>query len=693
MSPITVGDCLCTRLMRVHADQRYSDVVKNGERAQVFAVFDEPRYLGLVTEKQAALFPGRIFADLVQVLRQFAPLEASLPLEVCLTRMQEGKEEFIPVADAAGDLAGVISRLSLFMGLSEAERRLRQEREVLIQRLEEEVGHHRMAAAVFEATSEGILITDAENRIVLVNRAFTDTTGYPLEEVRGRTPAMLSSGRHNRLFYDAMWEAVRASGGWSGEIWNRRKNGEIYPEWLHINVIRDADGEVVHHVGIFSDITLHKDVQRRLHSLAYYDPLTELPNRQLFLDRLEQAITHAQRDNAGFSLLFIDLDRFKDVNDSLGHAFGDKLLMDAASRIRDAVRASDTVARLGGDEFTVILEDEVTPEDAAGIARKIIKSFARPMQIDGRNLFVGASVGIARFPSDGDCSDALLKSADTAMYQAKEKGRGRYCFFTQDLNRRVTERLDMENALRTGLSAGDIHPVWQPQVRLTDGKMIGMEALARWHDAALGEVPPARFIPIAEEGGMILELSRQVLEQAALDIVDVLRQRPDVPLRFAVNLSAQQVRQDQAMEDILGVLTRHGIPPNRLELELTESALMGREHSAEEFLKSLGASGVQFAVDDFGTGYSNLAYLKRFAVQRLKIDKSFVQDLAEADNSRQIVTAIIGLAHSMGLSVIAEGVETEAQRDILQELGCDEAQGYLFGRPMALDELLRTPAL
>jgi diguanylate cyclase (GGDEF)-like protein/PAS domain S-box-containing protein len=687
MNVPTVGDSLCTRLLHVQADQRYRDVARNDEAAQVFAVFDEDRYLGLVTEKQAALFPGRIFADLT-VLRQPQPVAEGFDPWQVLKRLHGAQDDYLPVIDNAGNFVGAVSQISLLSALSEMARTLLQDRESLIEKIGVELRDHRIAAAVFDTTSEGILVTDADNIILLVNSAFTKTTGYSSDEVQGRHPSVLSSGRHDGEFYAAMWRSLRETGAWSGEIWNRRKNGEIYPEWLHINAVIDNDGVATNYVGIFSDISNQKHVQRHLHQLAYYDALTGLPNRQLFYDRIEQIIIRARREDAGFSLLFVDFDRFKNINDSLGHNFGDKLLQVAAQRLRESVRESDTVARLGGDEFTVILVDSDSERNVAATATKIVESFSQPLEVENHPIFLTASVGIARYPDDGSDAETLMRNADAAMYQAKDEGRSRYCFFTSLLNSQLSDRLDKESALRSSLHGEGLRLVWQPQVRLADRRLVGLEALARWHHPHFGDIPPAQFIPLAEEAGLMPEFGLWVLKEASANVTRLAEHHSIDALHFALNISALQVyRGDELKQGIQETLGKSGISLGNFELELTESTLMSRGSASEALIKELRDWGLLIAVDDFGTGYSNLAYLKRFAVHRLKIDQIFVRDLANDETSRQLVTAIVQMAHSLNIQVIAEGIETEEQHAILLALGCDEGQGFLYGRPMETDQL------
>lgn len=688
MTDFTIAGCLLTDLVRVQAEQRYRDTIGEGDTSRVFAVFEANQYLGLVTERQAALFPGRIFADLM-VMRQPDPIPQDASLDQALERMQDSNIDYLPVMDDQDRFVGAVSQASLFAALSEIEGRLRLEREDLIRRIEAELRDHRIAAAVFDSTSEGILVTDADNNIILINEAFTKTTGYSLEEVKGKRSDLLHSGRHDQNFFANMWRTLRETGEWSGEIWNRRKDGEIYPEWLNMNVVYNTGGQISHYVFLFSDLFNQKHIQRHLHQLAYYDALTGLPNRQLFYDRLGQAILQASRDNLEFALIFLDFDGFKDVNDSLGHGFGDRLLQAAACRLKEIVSENDTVARIGGDEFTVLLQSSEKQEDPSSVATRIIESFSRPFEVEKHRIFLTASIGIARYPQDGQDVDTLVKNADTAMYQAKEEGRNRYRFFTSQLNIEVSERLYLENSLRSSLQEGGLYLMWQPQVRLSDGGIVGLEALSRWRHPKLGEIPPSRFIPLAEKAGLMQALGSWALEAVAVDIANLSGIKKGLPLRFAVNFSAVQFYDgDTLKKNILDTLDRAELEPDQLVLEVTESIFMSRGHSVDAVLAELGSWGLQIAIDDFGTGYSNLAYLKRFAVHHIKVDQSFTRDLVEDATSRQLVTAIVQMAHSLNIKVIAEGVETQEQRDILFDLGCDEGQGYLFGRPMELSRLL-----
>ena len=546
-----------------------------------------------------------------------------------------------------------------------------------------------IAARLFEATPQGVLITDHQLRIIAVNPAFTATTGYSEEAVLGHTPSMLASGRHEANFYEAMWEGLESRGYWQGEIWNRRKNGEVYPEWLTITALRDDAGEVTHYAGIFSDLSAQEQVQERLRSLAYYDLLTDLPNRLLFRDRLRYAIAQARRDKHRLALMFLDLDRFKTINDTLGHSTGDALLRTVADRIKCHVRESDTVARLGGDEFTILLPNLGGKRDVTPVANKLIEVLASPMEVEGQNLYVTASIGIALFPDDGDDEESLLKHADTAMYRAKTSGRDNYQFYTAKMGQEVAERLELENDLREAMERQELDVHYQPQVDLESGHMVGMEALLRWHHPVRGDISPARFVPIAEESGLIIHLGEWVLRRALTDLKHwLLNGHPD--MRMAVNLSPLQLRQVDLPQRVALVLDELGLDSSHLELELTESMLVEDDQVTREVLGKLNAMGVRLAIDDFGTGYCSLSYLDQLDVDVLKIDRSFVQRMRTGRSCGTVTAAIVDLGHKLGLSVVAEGIETLEQLARVSASGCDVLQGFLLARPAADLTAMRT---
>jgi len=544
----------------------------------------------------------------------------------------------------------------------------------------------KLSAQVFSSGNEGMVITDAENRIVTVNEAFTRITGYTQEDVIGQTPAVFASGRHDRDFYRHMWRLLEENGSWSGEIWNRRKDGSVYPEWLNISTVRDEAGKLTHHIAAFSDITERKQAEARVRHLAEYDALTNLPNRVLMQDRTSQAIAAAKRSGGHLAVLFIDLDRFKNINDSLGHSVGDEVLCRVSERLTLVVRATDTVSRLGGDEFVILLPDLETPAQAATVAEKLLATLAQPIFAGGHELAVTPSIGIALFPEDGEDGATLLQNADAAMYCAKEQGRNNFQYFTREMNARVSQRLQIENDLRQAMQRQELLLHYQPQYNLANGSLVGCEALLRWQHPERGMVGPDRFIPVAEETGLILPIGHWVLREACRQAKAWQEQGlPLIPV--AVNISAVQFRQANLVELVESALAESGLAPRWLELELTESMLMedGERHSAT--LSRLKTMGVGLALDDFGTGYSSLAYLKRFSLDKLKIDRSFIRDLPEDAEDAAITTAIIDIARHLGLATVAEGVETEAQRSFLNTRGCSQMQGFLMARPMAAAQL------
>jgi two-component system CheB/CheR fusion protein len=542
-----------------------------------------------------------------------------------------------------------------------------------------------LAARVFDRAGEGIVVTDDKVNILTVNDAFTRITGYGVEEAVGRKPSMLQSGRHGADFYGAMWDALNAHGHWQGEIWNRRKNGEVYLEWLNINVVKDPSGKLMNYVGIFSDISVAKESQRRIEFLATHDPLTHLPNRTLFNDRLLVALNKARRHNHKIAVLFVDLDNFKLVNDTLGHEAGDKLVTLVAERLQECVRASDTVARLGGDEFAVLLE-ESDQNDINQSARRMIRLLAESMLIDGHEIFISASIGISVFPGDGDNPAALLKNADMAMYRAKEMGRNNYQFFSKEMRQAVEERHDFENGLRRALERQEFFLVYQPQVNLADNALVGMEALIRWQHPEQGLVSPDRFIPVAESCGLIDRIGEWVLQTAIRQILDWQR-RGLCPPRVSVNLSPRHFRKTHVPSLIRRYIASYKFDPILLCVEFTESTLLDDSDHTLAMLRDLRKLGVRLSVDDFGTGYSSLSYMRRYPIDEIKIDRGFVRDIASDPEARAIALAILAMARALGLQVVAEGIEEAVQFDVLRENGCEIGQGYYYAKPLPPDEI------
>ncbi|MCE5272175.1 EAL domain-containing protein [bacterium] len=552
------------------------------------------------------------------------------------------------------------------------------------QDITERVGYEqklKLFEKVFENTLEGILITDSAANILAVNASFQTITGYSSEEVTGRNPSLLRSDRHDAEFFSRMWNSLLQSGYWSGEIWNRRKSGEAYPEWLSISAIRDRHDKPVQYVAVFHDITEVKHKEEQIRIQAYYDALTGLPNRSLLKDRLSVAISHAQRTRQKLAVIFIDLDNFKHVNDSLGHQAGDQLLLGVADRLRRLTRREDTVSRLSGDEFLVVMT-ELTDERYALLAvERILEEFQKPFRISDHELLVTTSIGIAFFPEDSTEPEDLIRCADIAMYQAKKQGKNNFRLFTNEMNEKVIQRLSREENLRRALDQDELRVYFQPRLNAASGKVGGMEALSRWVKPDGQVIGPENYISLAEETGLILPLGERVIELACQETMKLAAAGyPD--LRLGVNLSPRQFSQKKILEKIKDILARTSFPPTRLVVEITESTLFEDVERTNNLLVELSELGVSLAVDDFGTGYSSLNRLKRLPIDELKVDRSFVMDLEQDPDDACIVRTIINMAKGLRMRVTAEGVETPGQLDFLVKSGCDEVQGFLFGRPM-----------
>ncbi len=543
----------------------------------------------------------------------------------------------------------------------------------------------RLSATVLEHIADGVMVIGVDGKIVAINPAFTQITGYTEAEALGQSSSLTSSPRHDSNFFQTLWTELVETGFWRGEIWNQRKNGEMYLEWLTVSAVRDDHGTTTHYVGVFSDITKVRESQDKLDHMAHHDPLTAPPNRLLFHDRVAHALQRAARDHQQLAILFIDLDRFKNVNDTLGHHVGDELLKQVASALEDRLRDGDTLARLGGDEFIVLLENVEGEFGAGHVAEKLMAMFEQPFMVSDYELFVTGSVGISLYPNDATDLNMLIRNADVAMYQAKARGRNGYQFYAPSMTGEGVERLRLEAMLRRSIEKNEIFLNYQPQVEIDSGRLIGVEALVRWENPELGAVAPVRFIPLAEDTGFINQLGKWVLYEACRQMVRWQQAGLYVP-KIAVNLSVKQFERGSIVNMVADILKETGLEPERLQLEVTESVIMNTG-DALVFINDLHSIGVGLAIDDFGTGYSSLAYLKQLPVQTLKIDRSFIKDISTDVNDEAIAIAIIQLGKSLNLSVIAEGVETEEQAAFLLRHGCNQAQGYFYSRPVLPDAL------
>lgn len=619
---------------------------------------------------------GSVFPDLEQFLKlDFAGIDAMVRRGEAIT----GKEirhvrrdgtpvdvslSLAPMRDEAGRAAGIMCIVE------DISRRMRDAEHLLL------------SGKIFENTQEGILVTDASGTILAVNQAFVAVTGYSVDDALGGKPNLLSSGRHTDTFYADMWQTLADKGQWRGEIWNRRKSGEVYPEWINISAIHDDAGNISHYVAIFSDITKVKENEERLRHLAHFDALTGLPNRFLFQDHVELALVQAARAGKQVAIMFLDLDRFKLINDTLGHRAGDTLLTEVGQRLAGCLRAGDTLSRFGGDEFTVVLPDLESGAAAATVADKFIEALAPPFHIAGKEFHITTSIGIAIYPQDGEHLDTLSRAADGAMFAAKEQGRNAYRFHATDgRDAASTRRFHLENQLRHALERGEMAVVYQPEVDVESGVITGMEALLRWENHEFGHIPPDEFIPLAEDIGIISTLGNWILREACRQ--NKAWQDAGMPaICVSVNLSPLQLHDRRLVDTIRDVLAETGLAGRWLELELTEGMLMQNIEESLLTFNALKQFGVRLSIDDFGTGYSSLGYLRQLPVDTLKIDRSFVTHIASNAEDAAISRIIVDLAHNLNLRVVAEGVESVAQLDTLREFQCCDAQGFYFSHPM-----------
>ena len=546
----------------------------------------------------------------------------------------------------------------------------------------------RLAARVFENSGEGIIITDADSNILMVNAAFTAATQYTAEEMIGKNPRILGSGEQDRQFYREMWRSLNENGEWHGEIRNRRKSGELYTEWLTLSAVHNLAGKVTNYVATFIDLTARKGIEERLHFLAFYDELTGLPNRILFVDCLDRALAQARHSGQQVAVMFLDLDRFSTINETLGHASADLLLKAVSQRLQDCTPQRDSVARVGGDEFTLVLSGDNKPEAVTMVAQTVLNALAKPFMLLSNEVFISASIGISIFPTDGDNAETLINNADSAMRRTVALGGNNYCVYTQDLNARSYERLRLGTDLRHAFERGELQLHYQPLLDIATGKIVGAEALLRWYRQDFGMVPPAVFVPLLEETGLIVPVGEWVLKTACVQS-NSWRDLGFGDVFIAVNFSAQQFERKNFLEVVQRILFETDFDPSRLEIELTEGTLMRQPEETIKTLRELKALGISLSIDDFGTGYSSLSYLKRFPLDTLKVDQSFVCDIPDQPDAVAIVNAVIAMGHTLALKIIAEGVETLDQMNFLHAAGCDIAQGYYIGHAMPHGEFIR----
>lgn len=671
---------LQTNLEQVHFSQQLGDTIPS----PIFWKDAEGRYLGCNKAFEAYIgirredLIGKSVFDIAP--RELAVIYAAADQALFDSRGTQTYEAAVRYADGSrknvvfnkaafekegGGLGGLVGVILDITELKHAEQALR------------------LSATVFESSTDGIVITDAKTRILKVNRAFSTITGYAVDEALGKTPAMLHSDQQDAAFYRQMWQSLAKHGRWSGELWNRHKSGHTFIERLSISQVLDASGAVTNYIGIFNDISHVKAAQSQIDRLSYFDALTNLPNRAQLQVRLQHALSNAESANQRVTLLTMNIERLGYINDTLGHHVGDQVIIAVAERLVSSVRTVDTVFRHLGDEFAVILDDLDSADSAAHMAERVLSALSTAFRFDEHEIVVGACIGISVFPDDGKTPLLLLKNANVALHHAK--GSGSFQFFREEMNAASMERLLIENSLRLALQRNEFRVYYQAQLNFVSGQIAGMEALVRWAHPDMGLVSPVRFIPVAEETGQIIEIGMWVL-RTACEETRRWHQLGYDHLRVAVNVSAKQFNQDDFAAQVQQVLQDTGLAPERLELELTESLIMQRPDRVVATMQELRAIGVRFSIDDFGTGYSSLSQLKRFPIDKLKIDQSFTNDIGVDVNGAAITRAIIALGTSMHLQVIAEGVETLEQQRFLIENGCHGMQGYLFSRPVPADD-------
>ncbi|WP_417782345.1 EAL domain-containing protein [Terasakiella pusilla] len=657
--------------------------IRSVPQSAVCVLFDDNTY-GIVTEKDITRFVSqKSFPETIgeAASRPLATIHENTNLLEARHRLIKTGFRHLGVNNDKGDIIGLISFSSILSSLQfEYVRRINTILEERSQALKQSQNSLHLAHRIIEASLDGIIIANSEGKIEYVNPTFTTVTGYSADEAIGQTPALLKSGRHEEKYYSDMWQQLSKDGYWQGEIWNRRKNGEVYPEWLTITAIKNDHGSIYQYAGIFCDISERKSQENEIRRLAYFDELTKLPNRRLFSDRLKMGIARSKRHNERLAVMFVDLDHFKKINDTLGHNTGDEILVEAAGRLINCTRDEDTVARLGGDEFVLLFPDIQSVEEVTKVADRIVASFAEPFIVDEHKLFVTSSLGISIFPDDGDEYETLIKNADAAMYRSKDTGRSTFNLFNPAFTEQGMRQLKIEAALRGAIDNNELELFYQPQASAGDGALIAAEALLRWHNEEVGPIGPAAFLPIAQEIGMMTKISIWVLEQACQQLTR-WKEKGYQPISIAVNIAPEQIVDKAFPEIVADILKKHGTDGKLLEIEITEGSFIHEPETVRANLNKLKELGLRIAIDDFGTGYSNLGYLKKLPIDYLKIDQSFIQEMFSEQGNRQLVSTIINMSETLGLQSIAEGVETKPQADFLNERGCTLLQGYLLARP------------
>jgi len=662
-------------------------IIQNAPQAAVCVLFDDNSY-GIVTEKDVTRFlsqrnfPATIGEAASRPLKTIRK-DANL-LEARNMLVKTGFRH-LGVVDANEKVIGLISFSGILSSLQfEYVRRINSILEERSQALRASQDSLHLAHKIIEASLDGIIIVNSQGKIDYVNPTFSHVTGYRSDEAIGQTPALLKSGRHDDDYYTRMWQQLQEDGYWQGEIWNRRKNGEVYPEWLTITAIRNDAGDIYQYAGIFCDISERKNQENQIRRLAYFDELTKLPNRRLFSDRINMAIARSKRHDEKLAIMFVDLDHFKKINDTLGHNTGDALLVEAAERLKHCTRDEDTVARMGGDEFILLFPDIESVDEVTKVAQRIVEAFSNPFIVDEQHLFVTASIGISVFPDDGDDTETIIKNADAAMYRSKDAGRSTFNLFNASFTDQGMRQLEIETALRGAIERDEFELYFQPQAAASDGTIVAAEALLRWHNDQIGKIGPAEFIPIAEEIGIISKIGEWVLVKACQQIRE-WQDKKYPPITIAVNIAPEQIKDCNFPIFVKELLEEYQLSGKYLEIEITEGSFIAEPEQVKINLFALKELGVRIAIDDFGTGYSNLGYLRNLPIDHLKIDQSFIRGMFHEEGNRQLISTMITMSENLGMHSIAEGVEEKNQADFLSEGGCSLLQGYLLSKPEPAD--------